>query len=71
MHVVGSHRSIIDDAPALKAAEVGISVEGAVEDAKESADMSLVEACLAVLGESVIAGRKPIGHITKELNNER
>ena len=52
-------------APALKAADVGISVDTAVDIAKESADIILLEKNLGVLGDGVIEGRKVFGNITK------
>jgi Mg2+-importing ATPase len=55
----------INDGPALKAADVGISVDSGVDIAKESADIILLEKSLAVLGEGVIEGRKVFGNITK------
>ena len=48
----------INDAPALKAADVGISVDNAVDIAKESADVILLEKNLMVLEEGVLEGRK-------------
>ena len=48
----------INDAPALRAADVGISVDNAVDIAKESADMILLEKNLMVLEEGVLEGRK-------------
>ncbi|MGA2127023.1 MAG: magnesium-translocating P-type ATPase, partial [Xanthobacteraceae bacterium] len=64
-HVVGYLGDGINDGPALKAADVGISVDSAVDIAKESADIILLEKSLAVLGEGVIEGRKVFGNITK------
>ena len=64
-HVVGYLGDGINDGPALKAADVGISVDSAVDIAKESADIVLLEKSLAVLGEGVIEGRKVFGNITK------
>ena len=64
-HVVGFLGDGINDGPALKAADVGISVDSAVDIAKESADIILLEKSLAVLGEGVIEGRKVFGNITK------
>ena len=64
-HVVGYLGDGINDGPALKAADVGISVESAVDIAKETADIILLEKSLAVLGDGVIEGRKVFGNITK------
>src|ERR1035441_5124564 len=64
-HVVGYLRDGINDGPALKAADVGISVDSAVDIAKDSADIILLEKSLAVLGDGVIEGRKVFGNITK------
>ena len=55
----------INDAPALHAADVGISVDTAVDIAKESADMILLEKSLLVLEEGVIEGRKVFANILK------
>ncbi|HET7362941.1 MAG TPA: magnesium-translocating P-type ATPase [Burkholderiales bacterium] len=64
-HVVGFLGDGINDSPALKAADVGISVDNAVDIAKESADIILLEKSLAVLHDGVIEGRKVFGNITK------
>jgi len=64
-HVVGFLGDGINDGPALKAADVGISVDSAVDIAKETADIILLEKSLAVLGDGVIEGRKVFGNITK------
>ena len=64
-HVVGFLGDGINDGPALKAADVGISVDSAVDIAKESADIILLEKSLNVLGDGVIEGRKMFGNITK------
>jgi len=64
-HVVGYLGDGINDGPALKAADVGISVESAVDIAKETADIILLEKSLTVLGDGVIQGRKVFGNITK------
>ena len=64
-HVVGFLGDGINDGPALKAADVGVSVDGAVDIAKDSADIILLEKSLAVLGDGVIEGRKVFGNITK------
>ncbi len=64
-HVVGFLGDGINDGPALKAADVGISVDSAVDIAKDSADIILLEKSLAVLGDGAIEGRKVFGNITK------
>src|SRR5205823_7761574 len=64
-HVVGFLGDGINDGPALKAADVGISVDSAVDIAKETADIILLEKSLAVLGEGVLEGRRVFGNITK------
>ena len=64
-HVVGFLGDGINDGPALKAADVGVSVESAVDIAKETADIILLEKSLAVLADGVLEGRKVFGNITK------
>jgi P-type Mg2+ transporter len=64
-HVVGFMGDGINDGPALKAADVGISVDTAVDIAKESADIILLEKSLLVLEEGVLEGRKVFGNIIK------
>jgi len=64
-HVVGFLGDGINDGPALKAADVGVSVDTAADIAKESADIILLEKSLLVLEEGVIEGRKVFGNITK------
>lgn len=66
-HVVGFLGDGINDGPALKAADVGISVDSAVDIAKESADIILLEKNLEVLDDGVIEGRKVFGNIIKYL----
>ncbi|TXH04537.1 MAG: magnesium-translocating P-type ATPase [Nevskiaceae bacterium] len=64
-HVVGFLGDGINDSPALRTADIGISVDSAVDIAKESADLILLEKSLTVLEEGVIEGRKTFGNITK------
>jgi Mg2+-importing ATPase len=64
-HVVGFMGDGINDAPALKAADVGVSVDSAVDIAKESSDIILLETSLLVLEEGVLEGRRVFGNIIK------
>jgi Mg2+-importing ATPase len=64
-HVVGFMGDGINDAPALRASDVGISVDNAVDIAKESADVILLEKSLMVLEEGVLEGRKVFVNILK------
>jgi len=64
-HIVGYLGDGINDAPALKTSDVGISVNNAVDIAKESADIILLKKSLMVLEDGVIEGRKTFGNIVK------
>ncbi len=64
-HVVGFLGDGINDAPALKRSDVGISVDTAVDVAKEAADIVLLEKSLLVLDNGIIEGRKVFGNIIK------
>ena len=64
-HVVGYMGDGINDAPSMRASDVGISVDTAVDVAKESADIILLEKSLLVLEDGIIEGRKVFGNIIK------
>ena len=64
-HTVGYMGDGINDAPPLRQADVGISVDSAVDIAKETADIILLKKDLMVLEEGVIEGRRTFGNIVK------
>ncbi|MDC8783822.1 magnesium-translocating P-type ATPase [Paucibacter sp. hw1] len=64
-NVVGFMGDGINDAPALRAADIGISVDSAVDIAKEAADIILLEKSLMVLEEGVIEGRRTFANMLK------
>lgn len=64
-HVVGFMGDGINDVPALRAADIGISVDGAVDIAREAADIILLEKSLMVLEEGVIEGRRTFSNMLK------
>ncbi len=64
-HVVGFMGDGINDAPSLKTSDVGVSVNNAVDVAKEAADIILLENDLTVLAEGVVEGRKTFGNTMK------
>jgi Mg2+-importing ATPase len=64
-HVVGFLGDGINDAAALRAADVGVSVDTAVDVAKESADIILLEKSLLILEEGVLEGRKVFSNVLK------
>ncbi len=66
-HIVGYIGDGINDAPSLHCADVGISVSNAVDVAKESADIILLERNLKVLLIGIMEGRKSFGNIMKYL----
>src|SRR6185503_5675382 len=64
-HVVGYGGDGINDASALHAADVGVSVESAVDVAKEAADIVLLEKDLGILVEGVLEGRRTFANTLK------
>ncbi len=66
-HVVGYLGDGINDAPSLHSADVGLSVDGAVDVAREAADMILLDHDLSVVHRGVLEGRRTFGNILKYL----
>lgn len=66
-HVVGYMGDGINDAPSLHTADVGISVAGAVDVAKEAAQFILLESSLTILHQGILEGRKAFGNVMKYL----
>ncbi|MBX5483537.1 MAG: magnesium-translocating P-type ATPase [Myxococcaceae bacterium] len=66
-HVVGFLGDGINDAPSLHGADVGISVAGAVDVAREASDILLLERRLDVLHAGILAGRRAFGNVFKYL----
>ncbi|MCQ2747952.1 MAG: HAD-IC family P-type ATPase [Mycoplasmoidaceae bacterium] len=64
-HVVGYMGDGINDAPAMRAADIAISVDTAVDIAKESADVILLEKDLEILGNGTLQGRRTFTNIMK------
>jgi Mg2+-importing ATPase len=64
-HVIGFMGDGINDAPSLREADVGISVQNAVDIARESSDIILLEQDLNILHDGVLEGRKTFGNTMK------
>jgi len=64
-HTVGYMGDGINDATALHSADVGISVDSAVDVAKEAADVILLERSLSVINNAVIQGRRTVNNVSK------
>jgi Mg2+-importing ATPase len=68
-HVVGFLGDGVNDAPALRVADVGISVDSGTEVAKEAADIILLQKSLKVVADGIVAGRRTFANITKYVLN--
>jgi len=68
-HVTGFLGDGVNDAPALKLADAGISVDSAVQVAKEASSIILLEKSLNVIADGVAEGRKAFGNMNKYIRN--
>jgi P-type Mg2+ transporter len=68
-HITGFLGDGVNDAPAIKTVDVGITVEGAVDVARSNADVILLENSLDVIADGVIEGRKTFANSTKYILN--